>query len=171
MTDATGDDGTASAPPPKKRGMARLLLFILLPILLLVGGGGAGLYFSGYLDSMLGKPPADADAKPDKTPHEVVFYDLTDDMLVNLNTGGKKTSFLKMAVSLQLENKDDQPKVEAVKPRIIDTFQTYLRELRPEDLRGSAGLYRLREELLIRVNNAVAPTKVDDVLFREMLVQ
>ena len=55
--------------------------------------------------------------------------------------------------------------------KIIDNFQTYLRELRIEDLRGSAGMYRLREELFVRVNAAAAPVKVKDVLFREMLVQ
>jgi flagellar protein FliL len=56
-------------------------------------------------------------------------------------------------------------------PRIIDNFQVYLRELRVEDLRGSGGIYRLREELLTRVNAATAPAKVVDVLFKEMLVQ
>jgi flagellar FliL protein len=56
-------------------------------------------------------------------------------------------------------------------PRIMDNFQVYLRELRIEDLKGSAGMYRLREELLVRVNAAAAPAKVRDVLFKEMLVQ
>ncbi len=56
-------------------------------------------------------------------------------------------------------------------PRIIDNFQVYLRELRVEDLKGSAGMYRLREEMLIRVSAAVAPAKINDVLFKEMLVQ
>ena len=56
-------------------------------------------------------------------------------------------------------------------PRIVDNFQVYLRELRLEDLRGSAGLYRLREELLSRVNIAAQPAQVNDVLFKEMLVQ
>jgi flagellar FliL protein len=56
-------------------------------------------------------------------------------------------------------------------PRIIDNFQVYLRELRLDDLRGSAGIYRLREELLMRVNTAAQPVHVKDVLFREMLVQ
>jgi flagellar protein FliL len=58
-----------------------------------------------------------------------------------------------------------------VLPRIIDNFQVYLRELRVEDLKGSGGMYRLREELLLRVNAAVAPAKINDVLFKEMLVQ
>jgi flagellar protein FliL len=62
-------------------------------------------------------------------------------------------------------------RLQAVMPRVIDNFQVYLRELRVEDLRGSAGVYRLREELLVRVNSAAAPVKVRDVLFKEMLVQ
>jgi flagellar FliL protein len=61
--------------------------------------------------------------------------------------------------------------VEAVVPRVVDQFQTYLRELRVKDLRGSAGMYRLQMELLWRVNQAAAPVKVKDVLFQEMLIQ
>jgi flagellar FliL protein len=167
MSDEMADEGAAAAPPPKKRSLMRLLLFVGLPVLLIVGGA-AGAYFGGYLDSMLGVK-AD-DAKADGKAKDPVFYDLPD-MLVNLNTGGKKTSFIKMTVSLQIESKDDTAKIVAVQPRIVDTFQTYLRELRPEDLRGSAGLYRLREDLQMRVAAVAAPTKVDDVLFKEMLVQ
>jgi flagellar protein FliL len=58
-----------------------------------------------------------------------------------------------------------------VMPRIVDSFQVYLRELRVEDLQGAAGVHLLREELLTRVNASVKPVKVNDVLFREMLVQ
>jgi len=78
---------------------------------------------------------------------------------------------LKLSVSLELDDPLIVPDVEKVKPRIIDRFQVYLRELRVEDLRGSGGIYRLREELLARVNSAAAPVKVRDVLFKEMLVQ
>ena len=55
--------------------------------------------------------------------------------------------------------------------RVIDQFQTYLRELRVRDLRGSAGIYRLQMELLWRVNQAAAPVEVKDVLFQEILIQ
>jgi flagellar FliL protein len=41
----------------------------------------------------------------------------------------------------------------------------------PDEVRGSAGTYRLREELIARANAAVAPARVVDVLFTEMLVQ
>ena len=92
-------------------------------------------------------------------------------MLVNLSTSGRSTSFLKIVVSLELASEEDKQTLESALPRIIDNFQVYLRELRVEDLRGSAGLYRLREELLFRVNAAVSPARVTDVLFKEMLVQ
>ena len=92
-------------------------------------------------------------------------------MLVNLNTGDRRQSFLAISVSLELASGTDLAHIEQVMPRIVDNFQIYLRELRIDDLRGSAGLYRLREELLRRVNDAVRPVRVRDVLFREMLVQ
>ena len=92
-------------------------------------------------------------------------------MIVNLNTGGRKSTFLKIRVSLELEDAGDISRIETVMPRILDNFQVYLRELRIEDLKGSSGMYRLREELLTRVNAAAAPAKVHDVLFKELLVQ
>ena len=111
--------------------------------------------------------PTVATAEP---PAPSVFYDLPD-ILVNLNTSGKRTSFLKLKVSLELAKQSDVPILESVLPRVVDNFQVYLRELRAEDLRGSAGLYRLREELLMRVRAAAKPADVKDVLFKEMLIQ
>jgi flagellar FliL protein len=91
-------------------------------------------------------------------------------MVVTLGSGGK-AGFLKMQVSLELENAGDEARIKAVMPRIVDNFQVFLRELRIEELQGSHGLYRVKEELLARVNAAAHPTKVKQVLFKEMLVQ
>jgi len=119
----------------------------------------------------MGKKKEAAAAEAAPPPKPLVFFDLPD-FLVNLNSGGaKKASFLKLSVSLELEKQEDTARLQAVMPRIVDNFQIYLRELRIDDLRGSGGIYRLREELLARVNAAVAPVKVNDVLFKEMLVQ
>ena len=160
----------------KKGGMSgkKLVLFIVLP-LLLVSGGGAAAFFLGALDGLLGKgapPPEVAAVDPAAAPAagEGVFFDLQE-MLVNLNTGGRKTHYLKISVSLEVGSEEDVLQLQRVMPRIVDSFQVYLRELRIEDLHGSAGLQRLREELLLRVNSAAQPTVVRDVLFREMLVQ
>ncbi len=92
-------------------------------------------------------------------------------MIVNLNTEDGTPRFLRLTVQLELEDPGESSQVEAVLPRVIDQFQTYLRELRVRDLRGSAGIYRLQMELLWRVNKAVDPVKVKDVLFQEILIQ
>ena len=100
----------------------------------------------------------------------VVFYDLPD-FVVNLNDKGSKTRFLKLSVTLELPNGEAMEQIDKMRPRIMDSFQVYLRELRKSDLEGSAGLYRLREELLLRVNKTVYPAKVNDILFKELITQ
>lgn len=151
-------------PEVKPKGKSKLVMIAGGAVVLLLVAG-AGLYFTGIVGGHKSTEKAEAAPKP------LVFFDLPD-FLVNLNAGGaKKASFLKLSVSLELERPEDTPKLQAVMPRVIDNFQVYLRELRVEDLRGSGGIYRLREELLARVNAAVAPVKVTDVLFKEMLVQ
>jgi flagellar FliL protein len=76
-------------------------------------------------------------------------------------------------VKIVLEMADQQmvQQVQPVLPRVMDAFQTYLRELRPTDLEGSAGLYRLKEELTRRVNASIAPSRINAVLFKEVVVQ
>jgi flagellar FliL protein len=165
-------------------GKKKMLLLIVLPLVLVIGGGAAA-YFSGLADPLVAlitgqkaEEAAAEDAPAPATPAEgapaaatnAVFYDLPE-MLVNINTAGRKRNFLKMRVSLELAAETDIAKVENVLPRIIDNFQVYLRELRLEDLQGAAGMYRLREELLTRVNAAVRPAQVKDVLFKEMIIQ
>ena len=109
-----------------------------------------------------------AEAPPPKPPS---FVEVPD-MMVNLvGAPGERVQYLRVKVVLEI--KEDK-QVEAIKPnlpRVIDLFQTYLRELRPSDINGSAGLFRLKEELTKRVNNAVAPQQVSAVLFKEIMVQ
>ncbi|MBF0250852.1 MAG: flagellar basal body-associated FliL family protein [Alphaproteobacteria bacterium] len=170
------EDGEEGGGAPKS-GRKRLLI-VIAAVLVLVLGGLAAAYFTGLLQPVLdmlggGQDQAAAVEGEGGGPvvsGEATFYDLQE-MLVNINTGGRKSVYLKMKVSLELANVNDIPKIEAMMPRIVDNFQIYLRELRVEDLKGSAGMYRLREELLKRVSVAVAPAKVNDVLFKEMLVQ
>lgn len=103
-------------------------------------------------------------------PQATYFYDLPE-MLVNLNSAGERPSFLKLQVVLELRDPDAAHRLEPLLPRIVDAFQVYLRQLRVADLNGSAGMLRLKEELLRRVNLAVAPMTVEGVLFKEMIVQ
>lgn len=171
VADQDVEDGAGGEPQSSgKMSGKKLVLFIVLPILLLVGGG-AGAYVAGLLDPLLGKAePHAEEPEPEVKATESMFYDLPE-MLVNLNAGGSKVSYLKIVVSLELNDGPDLDRINQVLPRIVDNFQVYLRELRVEDLTGSAGLQRLREELLLRVNAAAHPAVVKDVLFKEMLVQ
>ena len=176
MAERLKDDGIDApedeSAPKKGGGRKKLILFVAAPVLLLLLVGG-GLWASGLLGKLTGgghKEEAHQEEKKPEAPKQTAYYDMPE-MLVNLNASGRKTSFLKLTVSLEIENAVDVPKLQAVMPRIVDNFQVYLRELRMEDLKGSGGMYRVREELLARVNTAIAPSKVEGVLFKEMLVQ
>ena len=165
---ANGEDGKGPASGRRVPGK-KLVLFIVLPFLL-IGATGGGIYASGLLDSLLGIEEHDGELMAEEETGPSVYYEVPE-MLVNLNSSGRKTGYLKISVSLEVGSEEDFTRLDLVLPRIVDDFQVYLRELRIEDLRGSAGLQRLREELYMRVSNAAAPTVVRDVLFREMLVQ
>jgi flagellar FliL protein len=93
------------------------------------------------------------------------------EMIVNLNSDDGTPRYLRLEVQLEFKNAADMAAVEKVMPRVVDQFQTYLRELRVKDLRGSAGIYRLQMELLSRVNQASYPVEVQGVLFQEILIQ
>jgi flagellar protein FliL len=93
------------------------------------------------------------------------------EIVSNLNAGPRRTAFVRLKAQLVLANSADEAAVTAAEPKIQDLFQTYLRDMRPEELRGSAGSYRLREELIARANIAVAPARVTEILFIELLVQ
>lgn len=170
-----GEDADGEGGSPSKKGGKKMLFIIIGIAVLVVIGGVAGAWFTGLLDPVIamitGTPVAEDTHGKEGTgvPGEPVFLDLPE-ILVNLNTGARKSTYLKMRVSLELQNPLDVPKVEGQMTRVMDTFNVFLRELRIEDLKGSAGMYRLREELLARVSTAVAPIPVNDVLFKEMLV-
>ncbi|MCP4393792.1 MAG: flagellar basal body protein FliL [Alphaproteobacteria bacterium] len=157
----------------KKKGKKKLI-FILLPILLIFGII-VGLFFSGVLDSLLGSKETEAD-KVDvlaaKTGFKKsIFYDLPE-ITVNLNAPrGELQNILKVQISMEIEKQIDVTLIESIMPKIIDNFQVHLRELRAEDLHGAAGLYKLREELLFRINDASKPATVTNIMFKQMLVE
>ncbi|MGO9401375.1 MAG: flagellar basal body-associated protein FliL [Xanthobacteraceae bacterium] len=161
-----GEEG--KAPPAKRKLPLKLIIMAVAGVAVLgaIGGGGYFFLFGGH-----GK--AEAAAVPD-APHvkPVAFLDMPD-VLVNLSSSGgsERTQYLKVKVTLELPNEAMSAQIQPVMPRLTDAFQTYLRELRPSDLDGSAGLYRLKEELTRRVNAAIAPNRINAVLFKEIVVQ
>lgn len=150
----------------KPDGSRKKLLLLAIPLLL--GGAGAGAWFSGLLGGGSGPDatPA-AEAPVSRVPVFVEVPDIT----TNLAAPGRRAVFIRMKARLEVNGQQDAAAVTAAMPRIIDLFQTYLREMRPEELRGSAGTQRLREELVARANLVAAPARVVDVLFQEIIVQ
>lgn len=158
-------DGDVTEGLEKKRLSGKKIILFALPVVLLLAGGGGYFMFAGGGE----EEHAEAEVEVEEET-QLVFIDIPE-MLVNLNTGGRKASYLKVKVALEIEQESARVEIEEKLPRVIDNFQIYLRELRLEDLNGSAGMFRLKEELLSRVNTAVAPARVNDVLFKEMIVQ
>jgi len=158
-----GADGESAQPKRKFALPSRKVMIIAAAGLAVLAGGGTGAYFmfAG------GKDGASA-AIPSKPP---AFVDVPE-VLVNLSTvGADRTQYLKVKIVLEIPDAALTPQIESTMPRVMDAFQTYLRELRPTDLDGSAGLYRLKEELTRRVNGAIAPNRITAVLFKEIVVQ
>ncbi len=157
-----GAEGAGGAPRPRSR---RLLLLVILIFVLVLAGGGA--YYFFFMRKAQDAAKTEEAPKPPKT---YVFYNLPG-FIVNLPGTAGRTSFLKITLSLELDSSADVAPVQAVMPRIIDYIQAYLRELKPEDLKGTAGLSRARQELLDRVRDAAPTANVNDVLFQEVLIQ
>jgi len=168
------DDGGKGDESSDKPGGKKKLIIIAV-VLLLATGGIAAAYFTGLLQPIIelitGEEATEEEEEEKKVDKENAVFLPLEELIVNLNAGGRKSTFLKIRISLELVDGGDISRIESVMPRIMDNFQVYLRELRIEDLKGSAGMYRLREELLTRVNAAAAPAKIQDVLFKEILVQ
>ncbi|RXH31702.1 flagellar basal body-associated protein FliL [Bradyrhizobium nanningense] len=154
-------EGAEAAPPKNK-----LKLIIMAVGLLAVLGGGAATWFFFFRH---GDEEHHAEVAP--PPKPPAFVDVPD-MMVNLaGAPGERVQYLRLKIVLELK---EEKQIEAIKPtmpRVTDIFQTYVRELRPSDLNGSAGIFRLKEELTKRVNAAVAPVQVSAVLFKEVVVQ
>ncbi len=190
-----GEEGEGGEGLDKKK-----LILIAGGAVVLLMAIGAGLFFTGMLDGLLGKAEQECVEVDDGHGNMVEECTAKEEehaadgggdghggddghgggsgqfleiptMLVNLSSNDGTPRYLRLTVQLELYSSADNPAVEAVIPRVVDQFQTYLRELRVKDLRGSAGIYRLQMELLWRVNQAAAPVKVKDVLFQEILIQ
>ena len=93
------------------------------------------------------------------------------EIVANLNAPGRRPVFMRLRAKVEVSRAEDIPVLQAAMPRLLDLFQVYLREMRPEEMRGSIGTQRLREELMLRANLAAPPARITDILFTEILVQ
>lgn len=167
-SDQDGQASTAKAKSKKK-------LFILGGAALaavIVGAGGyllVGRSGGAHEDQAAAAEEKVAAHAP--APAKAAFLDLPE-MTVNLATADtQKQRYVRLAIALEVDKPEMAEAIKPMMPRVLDSFQTHLRELRPEDIRGASGAYRLKEELLRRVNVAVAPARVEAVLFKDIVIQ
>jgi flagellar FliL protein len=188
--DGAGEGGDADAPAKKKLSGKKLILFIVLPAILVLGGGGAAAFLllspgaeqhaeadgqekakaGGHGDAPVGEAVPGPNGTTIAYGEDVVFVGLPE-ILVNITGPDGRPAYLKLRLTLEAPDDETVAAVTEHVPRVSDQFNGFLRELRTDDLAGSAGAYRLRLELLRRVNLVIAPRRVNAVLIEEMLVQ
>jgi flagellar protein FliL len=185
-----GVEGEEGEAPARKKPKLMVLVIAGVAALAVLGGGGAGAWFMFLKPKPAGEHAEKAEKKPKKDkkgdhggggkgepgapvvkegPDGVIFYTLPD-ITVNMQTADGRPTYLKLKLTLELPNEEMAEELTPDMPRMNDMFQTFLREMRPEDLSGSQGSYQLRMEILRRVNLLVAPHKVNAVLIEEMLI-
>jgi flagellar FliL protein len=185
--EAGAEDGEAGGG--KKKPPLKLIIIIAAVAVLVLGGGGTAAFMmlkpkpdaaaekghekkkkeKGGKDEKKGGKDDKAAAQVREGPDGVLFYTLPD-IVVNMQTADGRPTFLKLKLTLEMPDQDAVDELEPNMPRLQDMFQTFLRELRPEDLSGSQGSYQLRMEILRRVNLVIAPSKANAVLIEEMLI-
>ena len=179
---APPQEGGEGEPSAKKKPPMMLIAAAAAAVLVIGGGGAAAFMMLGshgaHAESAKAKPKPkkksengkDGKADPiSQGPDGVVYYTMPD-ITANMQTADGKPGYIKLKLAFELPDEAAADEIEPDAPRLNDMFQTFLRELRPEDLSGSAGSYQLRMEILRRVNLVIAPAKVKAVLIEEMLV-
>jgi len=158
--DEQAEGGAEIAAAPKSK--LKIIIAAVGGFVIVCAAATWFLFFKGHGEEVHAEAPA---------PKPPVYIDVPE-MLVNLvGQPGERVLYLKAKIVLEVKEEKQVDAIKPTMPRVTDIFQTYMRELRPADLSGSAGLFRLREELTRRVNVTIAPQQVNAVLFKEIVVQ
>jgi flagellar FliL protein len=146
-----------------KTGKLKLIIAVAGVATILCGGSGYYFFFMRH--------KSDEKQAEVVVPKPPVFVDVPE-VLVNLaSLPGERVQYLKVKIALEVKDQPVAALIQPAMPRVVDIFQTYMRELRVSDLNGSVGLFRLKEELTRRVNAVIQPGQVNAVLFKEVVIQ
>lgn len=155
-----GASGNAAiAKPPEKKGLPIKIIAIVVIVI------AAGAFF------FLKDKGSVSELSSGSSGNSKAYYAALPEIIVNMGMQKKSQKTLKLRIHLQAKSENDKLKIEEVSPQIIDQFQSYLRSIAINDLKGAEGLYRAKEELLMRANIVTNPTYVEDVLFQQLLIQ
>ena len=157
--DADAGADTGDIPGRKRPGKRTMIVAAVVLLLALVGAGTA--WF------LLRAPASEADTADTA---ETVYVEVPP-LVVNLRSADGAARVIMVRVTLVPASAADTAAITARLPLVIDSFQPFLRELRPEDLAGSAAVFRIKEELLVRSNDVVGKGKVRNVLIQDLIEQ
>lgn len=174
IIDVAPVDADETTPPSRKR---LILIGAAVAVLLIGGGGGYFAYtkFAGGGSSSHDSESASAEgggeggsegAKPGKSSYVEV-----PSMVVNLRGSDASARFLKLRFILVAADESKSDAVKEKLPLVLDALQPFLRELRPDDLDGSGAVFRIKEEMMRRANQALGPGMVSDVLIQDLIQQ
>lgn len=158
---------TAVADTPSKSSKLPLLIGLVLGLL---AAGGGYVVTSGMSSSKSDSHEVSADqggGHGDQTDAGSVTFVPLDPLLISINGDG--ASLLRFTAQLEVAP-DQAAIVAALRPRIIDVMNTYLRAVQPTDFADPNALPRLRANLLRRIEIVVGGGAVRDLLIMEFVL-
>jgi flagellar FliL protein len=179
-------DGDPEIPPadggakPARFGKKQKIIAGGVAGLLLIGGGGGAYFMMSGSGEKHEKAETEKKAEPVEEEAEAEGEEgkggelpLVDvpAMIVNLRTSDGNARYLKLHFMIEARSAAKVEPLKAKLPAIIDAYQPFLRELRPEDLNGSAAVFRIKEEMLVRATAAVGAGMVKDILIQDLVQQ
>lgn len=166
-----GDDSevieVGADAPQAGAARRRKLLIAGVAAAVLVAGGGTGAFLLTRSDAATAVEEHAATAGDDVMNQPVDVPPL----LVNLRSPDNAPHFLKVHVMLVPGPKSSADALKKEVPVLLDAYQPFLRELRPEDLSGSAAVFRIKEQLLVRAHETLGEGHVKDVLVQDLIQQ
>ena len=176
MTDATIDIPEDAEDAPKKKSKKPLLIGLLLALIL--GGGGFYAVQSGLIlssgNEAAGSEHADDGHGSTKTDEsssaalpEIAFVPI-DPLIISLgpNAGSRHLRF-----RAQLEvDAGKEAAILSVMPRIVDVLNGYLRAVHVKDLETPSALFKLRSQMLRRIELVAGEGRVRDLLIMEFIL-
>lgn len=154
----------------KKKISPKVLLGCIIGLaLLLFLGGGWFLYKHFSAPQEEEKKISQAEEGKDTLPLVNCFVAIPE-AVVNLRSQKPKGNILRTTLVLQIYNREDEQKIKEFTPIILDQVLSYLRDQSVNDLEGP-GLERMRQAILLRINNIVRPIKVYRVILKDFIIQ
>ncbi len=159
---------TAVADPPAKVPRKKSKLPLVLGLVLLIAGGGGG--FMAVKTGLLGGAHGEVDEEytGELAPLPELAFVALDPLVISLPNGGPNR-YLKFSAQLEVVPAH-QAEVEAIKPRVVDVLNGYLRAVETADLEDPTALMRLRSQMLRRVQVVAGEGRVQDLLIMEFVL-